>query len=80
MVISIFMMKEKEYMTNKNIKYDNSGLDEDGFMKIPELITELPFLERKDKEPTPWYKDMLGNYLFSGNRDHLYGMNLIGFF
>ena len=25
-------------------------MDEDGFMKIPEFITELPFLENKDKE------------------------------
>ena len=57
-------------MDDKYSINNNSGLDEDGFMKIPELITELPFLENKDKEPTPWYKDMLGNYVLTFSFGH----------
>ena len=46
-----------------------SSLDDDGFMKVPDFVSSLPFMENNEEEE-PWYKDMIGSEVFTFRFGH----------
>ncbi len=52
------------------ILFEDDSNRDDGFMKVSDMITDFPYKDAEEKEETPWYKDMLGNYIFNFKFGH----------